>query len=65
MLVMMTEEQIFSAQQVCQSCLLANHSGLPRWHNGKLSCGHSLAKQNKNQTQVYECEMGFHLTDIK
>ena len=65
MLVIVMEEQILSVQKVCQGCLLANRSGLPRWRKGELCCGHSLAKAEKNQPALYECEMGFRIANIQ
>ncbi len=38
MLVILTDNQIFAPEQVCQSCLLADGSGQPRWRGGKLHC---------------------------
>ena len=64
MLVIITDKQLLSPKQVCQTCLMANRSGLPRWQQGKLNCGHAVNKSNKNQATVYECQMGFHLAQI-
>lgn len=64
MLVILTDEQILSTQQVCQSCLLADRRGLPRWHQGKLSCGHCLSKAGSDRPALYECQMGFVLASI-
>lgn len=72
MLVILTDEQIISTQQVCSSCLLANHQGTPRWNKGKLGCGHSLARASGDKPQaslcdranLYECQMGFLLANI-
>lgn len=64
MLVILTRDNILSAKQVCAGCLLSNRQGLPRWHQGKLNCGHSLNKIDCQQAQVYECEMGFQLADV-
>ncbi|MFW6359028.1 MAG: hypothetical protein ACOC0N_07455 [Chroococcales cyanobacterium] len=64
MLVILTEEQVLSPQTVCQSCLLANQKGLPRWRQGKLGCGQALAKGADKQLQVYQCQMGFQLANI-
>ncbi|MGH2415615.1 MAG: hypothetical protein ACRDEA_18370 [Microcystaceae cyanobacterium] len=65
MLVILTDEQILSTQQVCQGCLLANHRGLPRWHQGKLGCGRALGKLGDNQPDLYKCQMGFTIVSIK
>ena len=64
MIVMITDEQILSAQQVCQNCLMANHSGLPRWHRGQLGCGKTLQKSTPTQTKIYRCQMGFNVTKV-
>lgn len=71
MLVIMTETQILSPQQVCQGCLLADHQGRPRWRHGKLgcalaTCGHSGAEcSDRAPAGYYECQMGFRLTNIE
>lgn len=39
MIVMIADQQILSAQQVCQNCVMSDQSGLPRWHDSKLGCG--------------------------
>ncbi|MGK7873866.1 MAG: hypothetical protein AB4426_11305 [Xenococcaceae cyanobacterium] len=64
MLVILTDEQVLSTQQVCQGCLLADRRGLPRWRQGKLGCGHFLGKPGKNQPALYECQMGFLIANI-
>ena len=64
MLVMIGDEQILSAKQVCHSCLMANRHGLPRWNRGKLSCGKALQESEGKQAAVYECQMGFQVTEI-
>ena len=65
MLVILTEEQVISTQQVCQGCLLADRSGLPRWHHGQLSCGNFLGKSGENQPALYQCQMGFRIANIE
>ncbi|MGF1479373.1 MAG: hypothetical protein ACFB4I_07765 [Cyanophyceae cyanobacterium] len=64
MLVILTEEQILSPQQICQGCLLADRRGYPRWHQGKLGCGQELCK-SEEQPPLYECQMGFLIADVK
>jgi hypothetical protein len=64
MLVILTDEQIISTQQVCSGCLLANRQGTPRWNKGKLGCGHSLARASGERANLYECQMGFLLANI-
>lgn len=65
MLVILTEEQILSANQVCQSCLLADSKGQPRWRQGKLGCGHAVRKLTPHQPEQYECEMGFRIANLE
>jgi hypothetical protein len=65
MLVILMDEQILSPAQVCQSCLLADHSGQPRWRHGKLGCGHTVRKLTPHQPEQYECAMGFRIANIE
>lgn len=66
MFVVITDEHVLSAQQVCQNCLLADHSGLPRWREGKLGCANSLGKFAQNHsTTIYQCQMGFRVANIE
>ncbi len=65
MLVIVTENQIFAPQQVCQSCLLADGRGQPRWHRGQLTCGHAIGKVSEQQPDQYECFMGFRIANIE
>lgn len=58
----MTDEQILSARQVCQNCLMADRSGLPRLHRGQLGCAKALQKSSPGQAQIYKCQMGFNVT---
>ena len=65
MLVIITDEQLLSPEQVCQTCLMATRNGLPRWQQGKLNCGRTIAERsNKNRATVYECQMGFRVAMI-
>jgi hypothetical protein len=64
MLVILTRDNILSPKQVCSGCLLADQKGKPRWHHGKLGCGHSLDKVATQQAAVYECEMGFQVAEV-
>ncbi len=77
MLVVLTEQQVLSPRQVCQGCLLADRSGLPRWHQGRLSCalaaerGTSSCSHRPGTTssqaqplKLFQCQMGFQLADI-
>ena len=65
MLVILTHDQILSPRQVCQTCLLADQSGQPRWRHGKLGCGHAIRKLTENQPDQYECEMGFRIANVE
>ncbi|HEY9650894.1 MAG TPA: hypothetical protein V6C95_09535 [Coleofasciculaceae cyanobacterium] len=65
MLVILMDEQILSPSQVCQSCLLADKNGQPRWHQGRLRCGHAIRKLSNNQPDQYECEMGFRIANVE
>ena len=65
MLVMIGDQQIFSAKQVCQNCLMADRTGSPRWHHGKLYCGQALNKSVEQEATVYKCQMGFRVTQIQ
>lgn len=64
MLVILTKNQILPPQQVCQTCLLANQNGQPRWHQGQLRCGRAISKLSENQPEQYECQMGFRIANI-
>lgn len=65
MLVVIMEDQLVAPGAVCQSCLLANQQGQPRWRQGQLLCGRALANNNANQPLQYECQMGFRITNIE
>jgi hypothetical protein len=65
MLVIMTENQVFPPQQVCQTCLMADQSGQPRWYQGKLRCGRALSKLAEDLPDQYECQMGFRIANIE
>ncbi len=61
---MIADEQILSASQVCQNCLMAERSGLPRWHGDKLGCGKALQEFPPKQAKIYKCQMGFNVIQI-
>lgn len=65
MLVILMDNQLLSPQQVCQTCLLADQSGQPRWRQGKLCCGRAIHKFTDNQPEQYECQMGFRVANIE
>jgi len=65
MLVVLMENQLLSASTVCQSCLMADQHGQPRWHHGELRCGRLLAKLSDAQPEQYECQMGFRIANIE
>jgi hypothetical protein len=65
MLVIMMENQLIAPQQVCQTCLMADQSGQPRWHHGTLRCGRALQKAIETQPEQFECQMGFRVANIE
>lgn len=65
MLVVLTDKQVISAEQICQGCLLADRSGLPRWRQGQLYCGRLLNIGQIQQANIYECQMGFKVANIE
>jgi hypothetical protein len=62
---MMTENQIITPQQVCPTCLMADQSGQPRWHEGQLRCGRALDRLSDRQPEQFECQMGFRVVHIE
>jgi hypothetical protein len=77
MLVILTDEQMLSPQQVCCNCLLATSKGLPRWRQGKLGCGLAISTRRSPESpevargdrenhppKWYECQMGFRVAAI-
>lgn len=65
MLVILMEGQIISPTRVCQSCVLADSSGQPRWRGGQLRCGSQIRKFSQEQPDQYECMMGFRVAKIE
>ena len=64
MTVIIGEQQILSARQVCQHCLMSDRSGLPRWHGSELKCGKVL-NSSFTQARVYQCQMGFNVVRVE
>ncbi len=64
MLVIIVNEQILSARQICQNCLMADRSGLPRWRDDQLGCGKASQKFTDRQASIYTCQMGFRVTKV-
>lgn len=64
MLVVLMNNQLLSPQLVCQTCLLADQSGQPRWRQGRLCCGYPIQKITENQPKQYRCQMGFRIADV-
>lgn len=64
MLVVLLKNQLIAPQTVCQSCLMADHSGQPRWDQGKLRCGRQLANLDQGPPVQFECQMGFRIAEI-
>ncbi|HEY9623090.1 MAG TPA: hypothetical protein V6C78_22230 [Crinalium sp.] len=65
MLVILMENQLLTPKQVCQTCLMADQSGQPRWYHGQLRCGRALQKSADEQPEQYECQMGFRIANIE
>lgn len=65
MLVILMDDRIIFPQQVCQTCLMADGSGQPRWRHGQLGCGHPISKPASHQAEQYECQMGFRIANIQ
>lgn len=65
MLVMLMDNQLIAPQSVCQSCLMADQHGQPRWHHGELRCGRMLAQMEHGRPTQYECQMGFRIANIE
>lgn len=65
MLVILIEDQILAPQHVCQSCLLADQSGQPRWSQGQLRCGQAIRKLSTQQPNQFRCLMGFRIAQIE
>lgn len=65
MLVMLIDDQILAPGQVCQSCLMADRSGQPRWNKGQLRCGQQLRPLTEQQPEQYQCMMGFLIVHIE
>lgn len=65
MLVILIQEQLIAPRKVCESCVLADRSGQPRFAQGKLRCGQAVSKITEQQPDWYECIMGFHIANIE
>lgn len=65
MLVILMDNQLLSPQQVCQTCLLADQSGQPRWQHGQLRCGRIIHKLTEQQPDQFQCQMGFRIANIE
>ena len=70
MLVILMDDQLISPQMVCQTCLMADQSGKPRWHGGTLHCGRAVCNiidryATEPQPTQFECQMGFRVAEIK
>ncbi|MEM9904299.1 MAG: hypothetical protein AAF921_04660 [Cyanobacteria bacterium P01_D01_bin.44] len=64
MLVIVTKNRLLPPTSVCQSCLMADHRGQPRWQNGKLRCGRRLEAHTPEEPVQYECTMGFRVAEV-
>jgi len=65
MLVLLTDSQLLSPEAVCQNCLLADRDGLPRWRQGRLTCGHAVGNPHYGPATQFECQMGFRLAQVE
>lgn len=65
MLVILMDEQILAPEYICQSCLLADQNGNPRWRQGQLRCGQAIRKLTEQQPDQYQCLMGFRIANIE
>ncbi|AKG22753.1 hypothetical protein [Calothrix sp. 336/3] len=65
MLVILLEDQILNPHQVCQSCLLADSSGQPRWRKGQLRCAQQIRRITDKHSEQYECLMGFRIANVE
>ncbi|WP_341524616.1 hypothetical protein WKK05_18445 [Nostoc sp. UHCC 0302] len=65
MLVILMDDQILAPEQVCQTCLMADRSGQPRWRGGQLRCGQAIRKNTEQQSEQYECMMGFRIAYVE
>ena len=64
MLAILAGNQLLSPQQVFPSCLLADHSGQPRWQDGQLRCGQVVPQRAEGQPQQFQCPMGFRVINV-
>lgn len=64
MLMILIEDRMVQPQAVCQSCPMANQSGLPRWNRGRLRCGHLVEQTLEEGSAQYECTMGFRVAKL-
>ncbi|NEQ30466.1 MAG: hypothetical protein F6K04_05620 [Leptolyngbya sp. SIO4C5] len=65
MLVIVMDDQLLLPQKVCQSCLMADQMGQPRWRQGRLRCGRLVERLSEAQPEQYECQMGFRVANIE
>lgn len=64
MLVILLDSQLISPERICQSCLLADRTGQPRWSGGQLRCGRALQRHNNQELEQFECQMGFRVANV-
>ena len=67
MLVILMKDKLLQPSTVCQGCLMANDSGLPRWQKGKLRCGrlvnNLVSHSEKDAPQQVVCEQDSALAE--
>lgn len=65
MLVILIGDRPISPEQICQTCLLADQSGQPRWQHGQLRCGQTIRRRGEHLPEQYQCQMGFRVTNLE
>lgn len=64
MLIMLTDNQLLSPEQVCPNCLWADGQGQPRWDKDQLRCGAPIGCSGDRICKQFRCQMGFRLAQI-
>jgi hypothetical protein len=70
MVVILAGNQVLSPRQVCQGCLLADRSGLPRLQDGYPTCCGKTGEATNHHAgdqaacMTVECPMGFRVARL-
>jgi hypothetical protein len=64
MLVIVLDDNLIPPQTVCETCLMADQQGRPRWNGEKLRCGKALGKPTEQQPAAFQCVMGFRVVNL-